>query len=101
VRASMGSVFPRPPVQARLDDLRGTRVALEGGAEASLAEVAPTPPVVICIGAEREGLPAEISDVADASARIPMLPGGPDSLNVAIAAAIAMHELRTRMAAHA
>jgi TrmH family RNA methyltransferase len=101
VRASMGSVFPRPPVQARLDDLRGTRVALDGGAEASLAEVAPTPPVVICIGGEREGLPAEISDVADASARIPMLPGGPDSLNVAIAAAIAMHELRTRMAAHA
>ncbi len=100
VRASMGSVFARPPARARLDDLRGTKLALDGGAEASLAEVAPPPPVVICIGAEREGLPGEIASATNASVRIPMRPDGPDSLNVAVAAAIALHELRNRMAGH-
>ncbi len=100
VRASMGSVFARPPARGRVDGLAGMLVALDGAAEASLGEVAIEPPVVVCLGAEREGLPAEVASAADARVRIPMRTDAPDSLNVAIAAAIALHELRNRMAGH-
>jgi TrmH family RNA methyltransferase len=100
VRASMGSVFARPPARASLDELRGTKLALDGRAEATLDKVTVGSPAVLCLGAEREGLPAEVASSADASARIPIRPDGPESLNVAIAAAVALHELRTRMAGH-
>jgi RNA methyltransferase, TrmH family len=101
VRASMGSVFARPPAMAELGRLEGRKLALTGRAERSLGEVEVEPPVVICLGAEREGLSAEVELGADASARIPMRTDGPDSLNVAIAAAVALYEVANRMAAYA
>ncbi len=101
VRASMGSVFARPPARAELGRLTGTKLALHGGAPTSLADLQVQPPVVICLGAEREGLPPELSAGADARARIPMRPDGPDSLNVAMAATVALYDLGHRMAAHA
>ncbi len=100
-RASMGSVFARPPARAELSGLTGTKLALDGGASTSLADLELPPPVVICVGAERQGLPAEIESEADARARIPMRPDAPDSLNVAMAATVALYELGHRMAAHA
>src|SRR3954463_2072956 len=39
VRASMGSIFARPPARASFDDLPGTTVALERGAGQPLHEV--------------------------------------------------------------
>ena len=57
--------------------------------------------MVVCLGAEREGLPAEVLDAADAVARIPLRPGGPDSLNVAMAATVALYEVERRMRGHA
>ena len=57
------------------------------------------PPVVLCLGAERDGLPAGVE--LDAAARIPMRPDGPESLNVAIAAAVALYEVGNRMAGRA
>jgi TrmH family RNA methyltransferase len=101
VRASMGSVFARPPARAELAGLTGTKLALDGGASTSLADLEVQPPVVICLGAEREGLPTELESGADARARIPMRPDGPDSLNVAMAATVALYDLGHRMAAHA
>jgi RNA methyltransferase, TrmH family len=101
VRASMGSVFARPPARAELAGLTGTKLALDGGAPTSLADLGVQPPVVICLGAERDGLPTEMESGADARARIPMRPDGPDSLNVAMAATVALYELGHRMAAHA
>ena len=101
VRASMGSVFARPPARARLGDLAGTKLALDPRAEASIGTLELEPPVVICVGAERSGLPAEIESGVDVRARIPMRPGGPESLNAAVAAAVALHELANRMAGHA
>jgi TrmH family RNA methyltransferase len=103
VRASMGSLFARPPARASFEELSGTRVALEGRAERALAEVAGKlrPPVVLCLGAEREGLPAELVAAADAVARIPLRPDGPESLNVAMAATVALYEVANRMAGHA
>jgi RNA methyltransferase, TrmH family len=101
VRASMGSVFARPPARAELAGLTGTKLALDGRASTSLADLEVQPPVVICLGAEREGLPTELESGADARARIPMRPDGPDSLNVAMAATVALYDLGHRMAAHA
>lgn len=100
VRASMGSVFARPPARAAFEELGGTTVALERGAGTALADLEAEPPVTICLGAEREGLPEAVGAAATARAEIPLRPGGPDSLNVAMAATIALYE-RTRMAHHA
>jgi RNA methyltransferase, TrmH family len=100
VRASMGSVFARPPARAALADLEGTKVVLDAASETPLAHLRVTPPVVVCLGAERAGVGAEVAEVADASVRIPMREGGPESLNVAMAATVALHELAHRMAGH-
>jgi TrmH family RNA methyltransferase len=100
VRASMGSVFARPPGRGEAAELSGTKLALDGRAEQALHEVEVGPPIVVCLGAEREGLPAEVSAAVDASARIPMRAGGPESLNVAMAATVALYELGRRMADH-
>ena len=91
VRASMGSIFARPPARGRFDQLPGTRVAFVAGAE---AEWAAEGPVVLCFGSERGDLPGD----ADITAGIPMR-GGPDSLNVAMAATVALYD-RFRMARH-
>jgi TrmH family RNA methyltransferase len=96
VRASMGSVFARPPARAELDRLEGFKLGLDARAPADLGEVELEPPVVVCLGAEREGLPSGAS--LDATARIPMRPDGPESLNVAAAAAMALYEVANRMA---
>jgi RNA methyltransferase, TrmH family len=101
VRASMGSVFARPPARAELVGLTGTKLALDGGAPTSLTDLQVQPPVVICLGAERQGLPTELESGVDARARIPMRRDGPDSLNVAMAATVALYELGHRMPAHA
>jgi RNA methyltransferase, TrmH family len=97
VRASMGSVFARPPAKAAFADLDGTTIALERDAGRPLADVAVDGPVVLCLGGEREGLPPAILDTADALAHIPIRDDGPDSLNVAMAATVALYE-RARMA---
>jgi TrmH family RNA methyltransferase len=99
VRASMGSVFARPPARASFEELSGLTVALECGAGLALSMVQVEPPVVICVGAEREGLPRELSEKATMRAEIPLRPDGPDSLNAAMAATIGLYELGTRMAA--
>jgi RNA methyltransferase, TrmH family len=95
VRASMGSIFARPPARASFESLTATTVALDHRAAQALADVEAGPPVVLCIGAERTGLPAELP--ASRRVRIPLRDDGPDSLNAAISAAIALY----RMAGHA
>lgn len=101
VRGSMGSVFARPPARAEFGELPGTTIALERGAGLALARVEVSTPAVICLGAEREGLPASVSEQADVRAEIPLRSDGPDSLNVALAATVALYDLGNRMAAHA
>jgi RNA methyltransferase, TrmH family len=77
LRASMGSAFARPP---------------------ALRDVDVEAPAVVVLGAEREGLSEQALARAAVRARIPLAPGGPDSLNVAIAGALALYELAPRMA---
>ena len=101
VRASMGSVFARPPARAAFEELPGLRIALDARAGEDVRAVSLTDQVAVCAGAERRGLPENALAQADAVARIPLRPDGPESLNVAMAATVALYELRTRMAAHA
>jgi TrmH family RNA methyltransferase len=100
VRASMGSVFARPPARAGFAELPGRLVALDAHAERPLGEAAADAPMVLCLGAEREGLPPELLAAADARVRIPLRDDGPESLNVAMAATVALYEVANRMAAH-
>jgi RNA methyltransferase, TrmH family len=90
LRASAGAVF-RVPV-GRFDDAPGRRVALDAHGGRPLADVDPAPPLVLVLGAEREGLPA-LAGVERAT--IPM-PGPAESLNVAMTGAIALYELSLR-----
>ena len=100
VRASMGSVFARPPARAAFEELEGRTVALDAHRGQPLTEVAPEPPEVVCLGSEREGLPDEVAKHASVRAHIPLRADGPESLNVAMAATAALYD-RTRMAHHA
>jgi TrmH family RNA methyltransferase len=100
VRASMGSVFARPPARAEFSELAGaTTIALERGAGLALSNVEVEAPAVVCLGSEREGLPPAVSEEASVRAEIPLRADGPDSLNVAMAATIALYDLTNRMAA--
>jgi tRNA G18 (ribose-2'-O)-methylase SpoU len=49
--------------------------------------------VAVILGAEGDGVSAPLRALADARAAIPMAPGD-HSLNVAVACAIALHQLR-------
>jgi TrmH family RNA methyltransferase len=97
VRASMGSIFARPPGRASFEELVGTTIALDSRAEQPLRKVDAEFPVVLCVGGERKGLPAEVLEAATHRVRIPLRDDGPDSLNAAVSAAIALY----RMAADA
>lgn len=100
VRASMGSIFARPPARAQFEELKGTTIALDRNAEHAIDEVEAPPPIVLCLGAERAALPTAVLRTANSRARIPIRPDGPDSLNVGMAAAIALYA-RVRMRARA
>jgi RNA methyltransferase, TrmH family len=100
VRASMGSIFARPPARATADELPGTRLALDHDADQTLRDVELEGPVVVMVGAEREGLGPDALNAAQVRARIPIRGDGPDSLNAAMAATVALYELGNRMAAN-
>ena len=91
VRASMGSLFARPPARAELSELKGSTLALSPHGRRTLRDVDFAAPVVICMGAERAGLPSELEG---SSAKIPVRA---ESLNVAMAATVALYEASTRM----
>ncbi|HEX6602995.1 MAG TPA: RNA methyltransferase [Solirubrobacterales bacterium] len=91
VRASMGSIFSRPPIKAAFEATPEPRVALvaQGGQELDTLAGAAT----VCLGAEREGLPQDVLARCDRRITIPLREGGPESLNVAAAAAIAAQRI--------
>ena len=93
VRASMGAIF-RVPL-AGFEEAPGRRVALGARGGEPLREVELGDAVTFVLGAEREGLPDEVAAACDARASIE-LAAGAESLNVAIAAALALYELRRR-----
>ncbi len=101
VRAGMGAIFARPPVRcgvAEMAALPVRRVGLDGSAPRTLADfvLAETAgphstPTVICVGAERSGLSETLLAATHETVSIPMRVDGPESLNAAIAASIALY----------
>ena len=93
LRASMGALFEVP--LSDFDEPGGTRVALVPRSGTPLPELELDGETVFVLGAEREGLPEDVLASCEARASIP-LPGGAESLNVAMAGAIALYELSRR-----
>lgn len=93
LRASMGSVFR--VATGRFDEAPGRRIALAAHGGAPLSELDLTQPVSFVLGAEREGLPDDVAAACEAVASIPLAEGA-ESLNVAVAGAIALYELARR-----
>lgn len=93
VRASMGAIFAVAKARfASVEDLPGTKVALDVRGEQSLVgwpDGRPAP-LTLVVGAERDGLPPEVVAACDATARIPI---HSESLNAAMAATIALYEV--------
>lgn len=71
------------------------RIGLAGEAEACFAEALPSGPVALVLGAEGEGMRANVAGHCDALARLP-ISAAMESLNVSNAAAIALYAIATR-----
>ena len=93
VRASMGSIFAKPPARAQLAEIGARPLALDPSAERELGDTDLSAPLALVLGSERGEIPEGLD-----RARIPV---HADSLNVAMAATVALYEAARRMAAHA
>ncbi len=101
IRVSVGAVLTSPFAQLApgedaaevLQSLGYEPLALSPEGGERLAQFAPTGPVAIVVGAEGPGLPERLM-ARSRRVSIPMATGW-DSLNVATAAAIALHHLRS------
>jgi RNA methyltransferase, TrmH family len=93
LRASAGAVF-RVPL-ARFDEAPRPWVALVPLGGEALAEAALTEPMSFVLGAEREGLPADLVAGCERAVSIPQAETA-ESLNVAMAGTIALYELSRR-----
>jgi len=96
VRVSMGHVL-RIPFAVAHDwplDLTHTVVALTPDGDTDIAALGPPERLALLVGAEGPGLTRAALAAADVRVRIPMADGA-DSLNVATAAAVALHRLLT------
>ncbi|MDX6582342.1 MAG: methyltransferase, TrmH family [Solirubrobacterales bacterium] len=95
VRASMGSIFAKPPCRGQTPfTLERPLIGLvaHGGAAPDTETVG-----CLCLGGEREGLPAEVAAACDRLWTIPLRPGV-ESVNVAAAAAIALGRISSAAA---
>ncbi len=89
VRASMGAIFTVALARtATTAELPGRTVALAADAEQALSDLDLTG-VTLLVGAERDGLPADVRAAADTAARIPI---ATHSLNAAMAATVGLYE---------
>ena len=89
LRASAGAIFRVP--QCGFEEAPGDRVALVSHGGEPLDELELPLPVTFVLGAEREGLPEELVTSCYKAATVP-LHAAAESLNVAIAGAIALYE---------
>jgi tRNA G18 (ribose-2'-O)-methylase SpoU len=90
----MGALFAAPPSRGKLDSTPAPRLGLVAhggeGLDAAIAALGSSP--TLCLGSERDGLPADVAGSCDALATIPLREGA-ESLNVAAAAAIGMQRI--------
>ena len=71
------------------------RIGMTGEAETTFAEALPTGPVALVLGAEGEGMRANVASHCDSLARLP-ISNAMESLNVSNAAAISLYAVTTR-----
>jgi TrmH family RNA methyltransferase len=91
VRASMGAVFSVPVRRVRaVDELPAPRVALVAREGRAIGEL--TAAATLVVGAEREGVPADVLAACDEVVHIP-IDGASESLNAAMAATIGLYEV--------
>lgn len=93
VRASAGAVFRVPVVP--FEEATAGRVALVPREGTPLSDLTLPEPVTFLLGAERKGLPEDVLATCEATATIPQAEAS-ESLNVAVAGAIALYEWRRR-----
>jgi len=94
LRASMGALFRVPA--AGFEEPAGRRIALVPHGGEPLPEVDLSGEIVFVLGAERDGLPAEVLEACDVRASIPQV-GAAESLNVAMAGTVALYERSRRL----
>jgi TrmH family RNA methyltransferase len=94
LRASAGAVFRVPLLS--FDEAAGGRVALVPRGGTPLAELELPDRVTFVLGAERKGLPEDVLATCEATATITQAEAS-ESLNVAVAGAIALYEWRRRL----
>jgi RNA methyltransferase, TrmH family len=92
VRASMGAIFSVSLARtADVSELPGERVALQARAPEPLrGPRAGAGELTLLVGAERDGLPADVLAACERVASIPIVG---DSLNAAMAATVALYEM--------
>jgi TrmH family RNA methyltransferase len=89
VRASMGSIFSVPVARVRaVDELPAPRIALVARVGRPLEELGSAEGTLL-VGAEREGVPADVLAACDEVVHIPIRS---ESLNAAMAATVALYE---------
>ena len=93
LRASMGAVFR--VATGTFDDAPRPRIGLVPRGGTALAELELGERATFVLGAEREGLSDEVARSCDELVSIPLAEGA-ESLNVAVAGAIALYEFRRR-----
>ena len=93
LRASMGAVFRVP--SAGFDHSPAPRIGLVPHGGRPFSELGLGESATFVLGAEREGLPADVAASCDELVSIPLAEGA-ESLNVAVAGAIALYELSRR-----
>lgn len=101
VRATMGSVFAVPVARAGAESFLGWRQRFPGlvigthlKGNVDFRRVKPgDKPVLLLMGNEQAGLPDALAEACDVLARIPQA-GRADSLNLAVATAVMLFELR-------
>jgi TrmH family RNA methyltransferase len=103
LRASAGALFALPLVRATIDQFLAWRrrhvlplVGTSPGAATDYRAPRYPLPAALLMGSERHGLPSPLQVECDLVVRIPMV-GRSDSLNLAIAAAIALYAMRAAM----
>jgi TrmH family RNA methyltransferase len=99
LRASMGALFGQRLVRTRPAEFAAWKrdhgcllVGTSPGAATDYRAVRYDPPVVLCMGWERQGLSPRLQALCDVMVRIPMV-GGSDSLNLAVASGVMLYEI--------
>ncbi len=100
LRAAMGATFRLPVVNLKVEEFTAWLeqrlvvlwAAVAGGED--VVRVAPPPPLrlALLVGSEGSGVSSRLLEVAHRTVSVPMSPGV-DSLNVAVAAGILLHEI--------